>query len=91
MFMERERFQDCVGNGEKLKPTFSAKEMQRRQGAVRNVMAELKIDAALFTSYNNICYLSDFLLCFFGRRDRLEGTPAISTGHPYGPQHMIIK
>ena len=68
MLMERERLQDYQGNGEKAKPTFSAKEMQRRQDAVRKVMAELKIDAALFTSYHNICYLSDFLFCYFGRR-----------------------
>jgi creatinase len=66
--MERERLQDYQGNGTKAKPTFSAKEMQRRQDAVRKVMAELKIDAALFTSYHNICYLSDFLFCYFGRR-----------------------
>jgi creatinase len=66
--MERERLQDYQGNGQKAKPTFSAAEMQRRQDAVRKVMAELKIDAALFTSYHNICYLSDFLFCYFGRR-----------------------
>lgn len=66
--MERERLQDYQGNGEKAKPTFSATEMQRRQDGVRRVMAELKIDAALFTSYHNICYLSDFLYCYFGRR-----------------------
>ena len=68
MLMERERLQDYRGNGEKVRPTFSAQEMQRRQDAVRKVMAELKIDAALFTSYHNICYLSDFLYCYFGRR-----------------------
>jgi creatinase len=66
--MERDRLQDYRGNGERVKPTFSAAEMQRRQDAVRKVMAELKIDAALFTSYHNICYLSDFLYCYFGRR-----------------------
>jgi creatinase len=66
--MERDRLQDYRGNGERVKPTFSATEMLRRQDAVRKVMAELKIDAALFTSYHNICYLSDFLFCYFGRR-----------------------
>jgi creatinase len=68
MLMERERLQDYRGNGEMVKPTFSAAEMQRRQDAVRKTMADQKIDAALFTSYHNICYLSDFLYCYFGRR-----------------------
>jgi creatinase len=66
--MIRERLQDYQGNGERVKPTFSAAEMQRRQDAIRNHMAQHKIDAALFTSYHNICYLSDFMYCYFGRR-----------------------
>ena len=33
--MERERFQDYTNNGEKVKPTFSASEMQRRQDSIR--------------------------------------------------------
>ena len=82
--MERERRQDYQGNGEKVKPTFSAPEMHRRQDVVRRVMAELKIDASLFTSYHNICYLSDFLYCCFGRRYGLlvdhKGATSISAG-----------
>ena len=66
--MERERFQDYTGNGEPVKPTFSRSEMQRRADAIRGHMAKAGIDAALFTSYHNINYYSDFLYCYFGRR-----------------------
>ncbi len=65
--MERERFQDYTNNGEKVKPTFSAAEMQRRQDSIRGHMAKAGIDAALFTSYHNINYYGDFLYCYFGR------------------------
>jgi creatinase len=82
--MNRERLQNYIGNGEKVQPTFSAKEMQRRQDGVRGVMRELNIDAALFTSYHNICYLSDFLFCYFGRRYGLvidhKGSTSVSAG-----------
>ncbi|MEM8555762.1 MAG: aminopeptidase P family protein [Pseudomonadota bacterium] len=66
--MDRARLQDFSGQGVKVTPTFSAAEMQRRQDAVRAVMAADDIDAALFTSLHNICYLTDFLYCAFGRR-----------------------
>lgn len=66
--MDRARLVDYTNNGQKVKPTFSAAEMQRRQDAIRAYMASNGIDAALFTSYHNICYLSDFLYCQFGRR-----------------------
>jgi len=66
--MKMPRQVDYANNGERAAPTFSASEMQRRQNAVRQVMAEQSIDAALFTSYHNICYLADFLYCKFGRR-----------------------
>ncbi|MBB5374515.1 creatinase [Acidocella aromatica] len=68
MNMERERLQNFANNGEKVQPTFSAQEMERRLAAIRGYMAERNIDAALFTSYHNICYYSDFLFCYFGRR-----------------------
>lgn len=55
-------------NGEKVKPTFSTEEMQRRQDGLRGILADLKLDAAILTSYHNICYFSDFLYCYFGRR-----------------------
>src|SRR5690606_13277604 len=66
--MQRDRLQSFVGNGEKAVPTFSATEMQRRQDAIRAHMAQAGVDAALFTSYHNINYYSDFLYCQFGRR-----------------------
>jgi creatinase len=55
-------------NGEKVVPTFSAAEMTRRQDGLRKILAELKLDGAILTSYHNICYFSDFLYCYFGRR-----------------------
>jgi len=82
--MERERFQDYRGNGEKVTPMFSPGEMQARQDAIRARMAELGIDAALFTSYHNINYYADFLYCSFGRRYGLvidsDGATVISAG-----------
>ncbi|MGN8023685.1 M24 family metallopeptidase [Phyllobacterium sp. 22229] len=55
-------------NGEKAIATFSAAEMTRRQDGLRSILAELKLDAAVLTSYHNICYFSDFMFCYFGRR-----------------------
>lgn len=55
-------------NGEKAVPTFSAVEMSRRQDGLRKILVELKLDGAILTSYHNICYFSDFLYCYFGRR-----------------------
>jgi creatinase len=82
--MIRERLQDYQGNGERPKPTFSDTEMQRRQDNIRRYMAEAKIDAALFTSYHCICYYSDFMFCYFGRRYGLvidhKGCTSISAG-----------
>ncbi|MBB1498259.1 aminopeptidase P family protein [Paracoccus sp. MC1862] len=66
--MERERLQNYAGNGTPAQPTFTAGEMQRRLDAIRKAMAAREIDAALFTSYHNINYYSDFLYCQFGRR-----------------------
>ena len=56
-----------IHNGERVRPTFSASEMNRRLGALRAHMAERQIDACLFTSIHNIHYFSDFLYCSFGR------------------------
>ena len=50
--MERERFQNYVGNGDRVAPTFSDAEMQRRLDSIRGVMAANGIDAALFSSYH---------------------------------------
>jgi creatinase len=56
-----------IKNGERVTPTFSAAEMNRRLDGLRTHMAVADIDAALFTSYHNINYFSDFLYCSFGR------------------------
>jgi creatinase len=82
--MQRERLQNYVGNGTPVTPTFPAAEMERRLAAIRARMAEGQIDAALFTSYHNINYYSDFLYCYFGRRYGLvvdhEKMTSISAG-----------
>ena len=71
-----------IRNGEKVRPTFSAKEMNRRLAALRAYMAVKQIDACLFNSYHNIHYFSDFLYCSFGRNYGLvvtqEGQTTIS-------------
>ncbi len=55
-------------NGEKEWSPFSAAEMDRRQNAMRAHLAAKDIDAAVFTSYQGICYYSGFLYCSFGRK-----------------------
>ncbi len=88
--MSRPSLVDYRNNGKKPKPTFSAAEMQRRQDNIRGWMAKSNVDACLFTSYHNICYLSDFLYCYFGRRYGLvitqkqatSVTAAIDGGQP---------
>lgn len=57
-----------IENGEKAKHTFSDAEYANRQRKLRELMARENIDAALFTSYQNINYYSDFLYCSFGRK-----------------------
>ena len=66
--MERDRLQYFTDNGDKATPTFSVGEMQRRLDMLRKHMSVSDIDAALFSSYHNINYYSDFLYCRFGRR-----------------------
>lgn len=56
-----------IRNGEAVNPTFPRAEMERRVSALRAHMKQAGIDAALFTSYHNINYYSDFLYCYFGR------------------------
>ena len=55
-----------ISNGEAVTPTFSAAEMTRRLDGLRSHMGEAEIETALFTSYHNINYFSDFLYCSFG-------------------------
>ena len=75
-------------NGEKVTPMFSPQEMDRRLASLRALMAELDLDAVLFTSYHNINYYADFLYCSFGRPYGLvvtaDGQTSISANIDYG-------
>ncbi len=54
-------------NGEKTSLPFAKSEYEARLAKLRGLMAELGVDAVLFTSYHNIAYYSGFLYCSFGR------------------------
>jgi creatinase len=56
-----------IHNGDRVKRTFSDREMESRLAKLRKSMAEQRVDHVLFTSYHNINYYSDFLYCSFGR------------------------
>jgi creatinase len=75
-------------NGEKVRPMFSSQEMDRRLARLRALMAELDLEAVLFTSYHNINYYADFLYCSFGRPYGLvvtaDGQTSISANIDYG-------
>jgi Xaa-Pro aminopeptidase len=58
-----------------VQPTFSAKEMTRRQEMLRRHMETAGLDACVFTSYHNVYYFSDFLYCKFGRNSAYIVTP----------------
>ncbi|GAB4392351.1 MAG: M24 family metallopeptidase [Kiloniellaceae bacterium] len=68
-----------IRNGEKAVATFSDAEMTRRLTRLREAMAEQRLDAAIFTSYHNINYYSDFLYCSFGRPYALVVTQDAAT------------
>ncbi|MGW5149176.1 M24 family metallopeptidase [Rhodococcus koreensis] len=68
-----------IPNGEKVVPTFSPVEMDRRLVALRKHMADNGVAAVLFTSYHNINYYSDFLYTAFGRPYALVVTQDSST------------
>jgi len=68
-----ERLKD-IHNGNKVTPTFSPNEFERRVNRLRQYMAKSDIEAALFTSYHNINYYSDFLYTSFGRNYALVVT-----------------
>ena len=61
-------------NGEKLTPTFSREEMDRRLTKLRSWMQEASIDAGLFTSIHNVNYFADYVYCSFGRHHGLVVT-----------------
>ena len=52
--------------GDKVLP-FSDAEYEGRLGKLRKSMADLGVDACVFTSMHNIAYYSGFLYCAFGR------------------------
>lgn len=56
-----------IRNGERVKGTFSDREMQQRLATLRTLMAEQNLDAVVFTSIQNVNYYSDFFYCSFGR------------------------
>ena len=67
-FMDLERTK-VIENGSKIEHgIFSEQEMNRRVSNAQRIMEEDKMDYAIFTSYHNICYLSHFLHCRFGRK-----------------------
>jgi creatinase len=76
--MNLERLKD-IPNGEKVMPTFSTTEMERRLTNLRKHMADEGLDAVLMTSYHNINYYSDFLYTSFGRNYFLVVTQSDST------------
>ncbi|RRO16962.1 M24 family metallopeptidase [Saccharopolyspora rhizosphaerae] len=71
--MNLERLKE-IHNGERVPPTFSDAEMNRRVTALRKRMADDGVDAVVFTSYHNINYYSDFLYTAFGRNYALVVT-----------------
>ena len=68
-----------IPNGERVTPTFSAAELDRRLAGLRRHMGEAGIEAVVFTSIHNINYFSDFLYTSFGRPYALVVTQDAST------------
>ena len=56
-----------IENGERVPNTFSGDEYAVRLSRLRDLMVEQNLNSAIFTSYHNINYYSDFLFCHFGR------------------------
>lgn len=63
--------------GERILP-FEAAEYDARLSGLRHHMAEVGIEACVFTSMHNIAYYSGFLYCAFGRPYALVVTPSES-------------
>ena len=68
-----------IANGERPRSTFSHSEMNRRLSVLRALMAQLRVDTVVMTSYHNINYYSDFLYCSFGRHYALVITDETQT------------
>ena len=71
-----------IRNGEKVRPTFSASEMNRRLGALRAHMAERQIDACLFHLVSQYPLLQRLPLL-------LLRAPLRPGGHAGGPNHDL--
>ena len=56
-----------IENGERVPNTFFGDEYAVRLSRLRDLMVEQNLNSAIFTSYQNINYFSDFLFCQFGR------------------------
>ncbi len=54
-------------NGEKAALQFADAEYAARVAGLRKIMADLGVDAAVFSSMHNISYYSGFTYCAFGR------------------------
>ena len=84
-----------IRNGEREQGTFSKPEMESRLSKLRGLLAEHNVSHALFTSYHNVNYYSDFLYCAFGRPyglvvDGVEATSIsanIDGGQPWRRSH----
>jgi creatinase len=63
--------------GDRVLP-FAASEYDARLAGLRKIMADLGVEAAIFTSMHNIAYYSGFLYCSFGRPYGLVVTPTQS-------------
>ncbi|HWC24484.1 MAG TPA: M24 family metallopeptidase [Flexivirga sp.] len=78
-------------NGSKVPLTFSDAELERRIDGLRSIMADLRLDAVVLTSYHSIKYYSDFLFTYFGRSyamvvtadDTVTITANIDAGMPW--------
>lgn len=54
-------------NGEKAPLPFAQSEYDARLAGLRQIMADMKLDAVILTSMHGIAYYSGFLYCSFGR------------------------
>jgi len=82
-------------NGDKVALPFAASEYDARLSALRALLAERRVDAAVFTSMHCIAYCSGFLYCSFGRPYGLVVTASecvvisagIDAGQPWRRSH----
>jgi creatinase len=84
-----------VHNGTKAPLPFAAEEYEGRLAGLRRVMAAEGVEAAVFTSMQNIAYYCGFLYCSFGRPYALVVTQTdcvaiaagIDAGQPWRRSH----